>query len=213
MSKPPHRGAAAPVVRAAASRGVRAAIAALALAVCGGGALAQDAERLVRGQIGLGITGGGDKLATVQWSNGDATNINAGGQIDLRGGVDVQLGDSPFTVQASVAWFVQRANGTNGSVTFERFPLELMGTWRLADAFRLGAGVRRAGNGKLEGRGAASNIGSTTFKSKLGAVVEGEWLFGGLYGLALRAVSEEYEAPNGEKVDGSHVGLRFSLYF
>lgn len=191
----------------------RSALAALALAGFAAGASAQGADRPVRGQIGLGITGGGDKLATVQWSNGDTTNINAGGQIDLRGGVDVRLGDSPFTVQASVAWFVQRANGTNGSVTFERFPLELMGTWRVADAFRLGAGVRRAGNGKLEGRGAASNIGSTTFKSKIGAVVEGEWLFGGLYGLALRAVSEEYEAPNGEKVDGGHVGLRFSIYF
>lgn len=192
---------------------VRGVLVAWALAAAGAGAWAQGADRAVRGQVGLGITGGGDKLATVQWSNGDATNINAGSQIDLRGGVDVRLGDTPFTVQASVAWFVQRANGTNGSVTFERFPLELMGTWRVADAFRLGAGVRRAGNGKLEGRGAASNIGSATFKSKLGAVVEGEWLFGGLYGLALRAVSEEYEAPNGEKADGSHVGLRFSVYF
>jgi len=26
-------------------------------------------------------------------------------------------------------------------------------------------------------------------------------------------VSEEYKAPNGEKADGSHVGLRFSVYF
>lgn len=174
---------------------------------------AQGADRPVRGLVGLGVTGGGDKLATVQWSNGDSTNLHAGGQIDLRAGVDVRLGDTPFAVLASVGWFFQRAGGTNGSVTFERYPLELMGTWRVADAWRVAAGVRRAGNGKLEGRGAASNLGSTTFKSRLGAVVEGEWLFGGLYGLALRAVSEEYEAPNGEKADGSHLGLRFSVYF
>ncbi|MBK9137112.1 MAG: hypothetical protein IPM15_22825 [Betaproteobacteria bacterium] len=176
---------------------------------------AASAERPWRGFVGIGLAGGGDKLATVQWSNGDTTNINAGGLVDLRGGVDVRLGDTPFTVQASLGWFVHRASGTNGSVTFERFPLEVLGTWRATDTLRLAAGLRRAGNGKLEGRGAASNLGRTTFKAKLGAVVEGEWLFGATrsYGLALRAVSEEYDAPNGTKADGSHVGLRLSWYF
>lgn len=179
-----------------------------------GTAMAQGAaDRPVRGFVGIGLTGGGDKLATVQWSNGDSTNIKAGGQIDLRAGVDVRLGDSPFTLQASLGWFTQRAGGSNGSVTFERFPLELTGHWRLSDDFRLGGGVRRVGDGKLRGRGAASNVGTTTFTGKVGAVVEGEWLFARLYGLALRYVSEEYEAPNGEKADGSHIGLRFSVYF
>ncbi|MBI5718544.1 MAG: hypothetical protein HZC37_12750 [Burkholderiales bacterium] len=192
-----------------------AATATMALAGLGaaGSASAQGVDRSVRGLVGIGLTGGGDKLATVQWSNGDSTNINAGGQFDLRAGVDVRLGETPFSLQASLGWFAQRAGGTNGSVTFERFPLELMGSWRAADNFRLGAGVRRTGDAKLKGRGAASNIGTTTFKGEVGGVLEGEWLFARIYGLALRAVSEEYKAPNGEKADGSHIGLRFSVYF
>lgn len=196
--------------------GARAFIAAAVLASLGavGSASAQGmADRPVRGFAGLGITGGGDKLATVQWSNGDSTNINAGGQIDLRAGVDVRLGDSPFTLQASLGWFRQRAGGSNGSVTFERFPLELMGQWRLSEAFRLGGGVRRVGDAKLKGRGAASNLGTITFTGSVGAVIEGEWLLARTYGVALRYVSEEYEAPNGEKADGSHIGLRFNVYF
>lgn len=178
-----------------------------------GAASAQGIDRPVRGFVGIGLTGGGDKLATVQWSNGDSTNVNAGGQVDLRAGVDVRLGDAPFSLQASLGWFSQRAGGTNGSVTFERFPLELIGSWHAADNFRLGLGVRRTGDAKLKGRGAASNIGTTTFKGEIGGVLEGEWLFARIYGLALRAVGEEYKAPNGEKADGSHIGLRFSVYF
>lgn len=189
-------------------------LAAGALALAAATAAAQpQAQRPLRGIVGFGITGGGDKLATVQWSNGESTNIRAGGQFELRAGVDVKLGESPFTLTATAAWFVQRAGGTNGSVTFERFPLELLGTWRAAENLRLAAGLRRAGEGKLKGRGAASNIGTTTFSSSTGVVVEGEWLFARIYGLALRYVGEEYKAPNGQKADGSHVGLRFSVYF
>jgi hypothetical protein len=177
-------------------------------------ALAQlDTSRPVRALVGIGVTGGGDKLATVQWSNGDSTNINAGGQVDLRAGVDVRLGDSPFSLVASIGWFSQRAGGRNGSVTFERFPLELMAQFNIAEQFRIGGGVRRTGDAKLRGRGAASNIGTTTFDGKIGYVLEGEWLFARRYGVALRAVGEDYTAPSGEKADGGHVGVRFNVYF
>ncbi len=170
-------------------------------------------EKPVRGFVGFGLTGGGETLSTVQWSNGESTNIKSGGLLDFRVGVDVRLDDSPFSVLASVGWFTDRVTGTNGSVKFERFPLELMGTWRISEAYRLGAGVRRVGDGKLKGTGAASNVGTSTFTGKIGGVVEGEWLVGRTWGFALRYVSEEYTAPNGVKVDGSHVGLRGAFYF
>lgn len=196
----------------------RAAVGGLAAAVAllaAGGAAAQGAggERAVRGLVGIGLAGGGDKLATVQWSNGDTTNIKAGGLVDFRVGVDVRLADSPFSLVATVGWFSDSANGDNGSVRFERYPLELMGTWRITEAYRLGLGVRNVGDGKLKGRGAASNLGTTTFKGEVGYVLEGEWLFGRNWGVALRYVGEEYKAPNGLKVDGSHVGVRGTFYF
>ncbi|MBL8343071.1 MAG: hypothetical protein JNL30_16510 [Rubrivivax sp.] len=196
-------------------RGRVAALAAMAaLLATSGAAVAQAAaDRPVRGFVGIGLAGGGDKLATVQWSNGDTTNIKAGGLVDFRVGADVRLGESPFSLLASVGWFSDSANGNNGSVRFERYPLELMGSWRLAEGYRLGLGVRNPGDGKLKGRGAASNLGTTTFKGELGYVLEGEWLFGRSWGVALRYVGEEYKAPNGQKVDGSHVGLRGAFYF
>lgn len=190
-------------------------LAAVAALLVGGVAAAQGAaaDRPVRGLVGIGLTGGGDKLATVQWSNGDTTNIKAGGLLDFRLGADVRLGDSPFSLVASVGWFSDSANGNNGSVRFERYPVELLGAWRLAEGYRLGVGVRNVGDGKLKGRGAASNLGTTTFKGEVGYVLEGEWLFGRNWGVALRYVGEEYKAPNGQKVDGSHVGLRGTFYF
>jgi hypothetical protein len=196
------------------------ALATLAAALAGLTTLASPAlaqglpAKPIRGFVGFGITGGGDKLATVQYTNGDSVNIKAGGQVDFRAGVDARLGDSPFAVQASIGWFFDRSNADNGNVKFERYPLELLGFWRVADNFRLGGGVRNMlGDATLKGTGAASSIGTIDFKGQLGAVLEGEFVSGPNFGVTLRYVKEEYKAPNGEKVDGSHAGLRLNLYF
>lgn len=206
----------------------RRAAAAASLAICGaslgtaGSAQAQsrtdappaEVQRPLRGLLGIGVTRGGDTLVVVGYRNtNETTDMRAGGQIDLRGGVDWRLGEGPFSLQASVGYFSQSANGVDGRVRFERYPLELLGLWHGGERWRAGAGVRWVGDARLLGRGVASTIGTVKFKGKAGGVVEGEWLANRSVGFALRYVVEEYEAPSGEEVDGSHFGLRLNFYF
>lgn len=170
--------------------------------------------RALRGMASFGLTRGGDTLLVIGYVNTpETTDIRAGQQIDLRGGIDWRLGDSPFALQASVGYFSQSANGLDGRVRFERWPIEVQGLWQPAERWRVGGGLRYAGTGRLLGRGVASGLGTVKFKAKVGAVVEGEWLAKRDVGFALRYVHEEYEAPTGEKVDGSHFGIRLSFYF
>lgn len=174
----------------------------------------REAQRPLRGLLGIGVTRGGDTLVVVGYRNtNETTDMRAGGQVDLRAGADYRLGEGPFALQASVGYFSQSANGVDGRVRFERYPLELLGLWQGGEKYRLGAGVRWVGNARLIGRGVASSLGSVKFKGKAGGLVEGEWLANRSVGFALRYVSESYEAPNGEDVDGSHFGLRLNVYF
>ena len=144
----------------------------------------------------------------------DTTEIRAGQQIDLRLGIDWKPSPTaPFALQAGIGYFAQSANGLDGTVKFERYPLELIGFWQPAERWRVGLGVRRVGDGKLDGNGVAQNLGTLTLKGKVGAVVEGEFMAGRSVGLGLRYVAERYTGPGGEKLDGNHVGLRVAVYF
>jgi hypothetical protein len=152
-------------------------------------------------------------LAGVTYTNGSTANLRAGGTTDFRGGIDWRAPGANYGVQASIGYFTDKANASNGSVSFNRTPLEVVGYWSANDTFRAGLGLRKTGTAKLSGSGAASNLGSTSFKGGTGLLAEGEWMFGAHMGLGLRYVSEKYTAPNGTKVNGSHGGLRFNWYF
>jgi hypothetical protein len=172
-------------------------------------------ERNVRGFLGLGITGGGDKLDTVRFDNGTSSNLKAGGEVDVRGGIDWRASASGFGVLASVGYHVARVGGSNGGVSFSRYPVEAIGYWKTDNNLRFGLGVRRPGTAKLSGTGVLSAP-SVSFKSNTSMVGEGEWLASGgsfNYGIAVRYATDKYTAPNGLKVDGSHAGVRFNWYF
>lgn len=166
----------------------------------------------VAGFAGLGITGGGDKLATVEYTNGDTQNINSGGLVEFRGGAEYRAPNQPWAVQASIGYHVDRTAARNGDITFSRWPIELIGLWSAAPNVRLGAGLRYATNARLSSSG-ASYIGNYDMSASTGAIVEAEYLFTPHMGLAARYVSERYKFDNGVSVDGNHVGVHFSYYF
>lgn len=174
----------------------------------------EPAARPLRGLIGFGLTRGGDSLIVVGYRNSPETSdVRAGQQIDLRAGADWRPGAGPLSLQASVGYFSQSVNGLDGRVRFERWPLEVLAMWQPGERWRAGGGLRYVGNAKLLGRGVVSALGEIKFKGKPGGVVEGEWLAKPNVGFALRYVAEEYEAPTGEDVDGSHFGVRLNFYF
>lgn len=162
--------------------------------------------------IGTGITGGGEKLATVTYTNGDTQDIRSGGLVHYFAGVDVRA--APFlSVQATVGYHVDTSAGaSNGSVRFTRVPIEVLGYFHVNDALRLGGGVRLVNSPELTGRGVASNV-NDSFDNTVGVVLEGEYKFTNWFGLKLRAVSESYRSRStGYKANGDHAGVYAAFY-
>lgn len=52
----------------------------------------------VTGFVGLGVTGGGDTLATVTYTNGDTQDIKSGGLVEIKGGFEYRQAESPFAI-------------------------------------------------------------------------------------------------------------------
>lgn len=181
--------------------------AAFALAALGS---AQAQERNVRAFVGAGITGGGDTLATVVFTDGSSEDIRGGGFVHFYGGVEFRLGPQ-FTVQTSIGYHVDDTSAaSNGSLRFSRYPVELLGHIQIDPHVRLGGGARFINSAKIDGRGALAGT-RFEFDSTVGAVIEGEYLVSPSIGLKLRAVSEKYKA-NGVSADGNHVGFYVNWY-
>jgi hypothetical protein len=179
-----------------------------------GGAFAQGVQ--VRGVVGGGLTFGGDTIATVTYTNADDAKVHAGGLVAFNGGVELQF--TPLvSAQALVSYHVDRANASNGSVRFERTPVELLGHFRLNDWFRLGGGARYTSAAKFRATGFASSfLSNVDFEPTWGTVVEGEFFPLKSFGIKVRYVSERFTAenrPGAARLDGSHGGVYFNYYF
>jgi hypothetical protein len=186
-----------------------------ALLLVGGlnGVHASEPDASFRLLLGTGLTFGGYRLATVTYSNGYSQDINGGSLVQVYAGGEFRLNDS-VSLQGTAGYHFNESSGaSDGSVRFSRVPLELIAIVRVVDSVRVGAGVRRALNPKLEGSGVASNI-NVKFNDSTSLVVEGEYLFTPHIGLKARYVNEKYQpSSGGSKVSGKHTGVMFNYYF
>jgi len=181
-----------------------------------------DSDNPLHPLVGIAITGGGDKLATVEYDNGDSRSVTAGGLVQLYGGLEYHPKGSPFGFQATVGYHVDNNTASNGDQRFQRWPIEGIALFNVAPQFRLGVGARYAAAAKFTSNG-AGYVGNADFTSRLGALVMGEWLITPSMGLQLRYVSEKYKVKttcppqtpcdNDFTIDGSHGGVGFNYYF
>jgi hypothetical protein len=169
----------------------------------------------VRPFVGFGVTFGGDRLESFDFSNGTSSDVRAGGLVDFRGGVDFLIA-GPFSGQASVGYHFDSANGNNGDYTFSRVPLELIGYVSVAPSFRLGAGLRKSLDVRVESDGVVSGFDSN-FKSNTGFILEGEYFPWQRVGIKVRYVNEKFTGKDGtyrgQKFDGAHGGIYGVYYF
>jgi hypothetical protein len=170
-----------------------------------------DSANPVHPLLGIAITGGGDKLSTVEFVNGPTQSVTAGGLVQIYGGVEYHENGSPIAFQGTLGYHVDSVNADNGSQRFSRFPLEAIVLFNATPKFRVGVGARYAMAAKFTSDG-AGYVGNGDFKSQLGGLVMGEWLITPSMGVQVRYVHETYSIE-GLKVDGSHGGLGFNYYF
>jgi hypothetical protein len=167
--------------------------------------------------LSIGITAGGDRIATYDVSGGfggfDRRSIRGGGIVDLRAGADWVLG-GPWGLQTSIGWHGDSVDASNGDAEFRRFPLEVLGTYRLAaTSARVMAGLRFPLSPKFSESGAAGNT-RLNLDSSAGLVVGAEWLWSQV-GLRVSASLGERYRPSGggASVSGDHVGVWGTYYF
>ena len=177
-----------------------------------------DSDNPVHPLVGIAITGGGDKLSEIEYTDGTSKSVTAGGLVQFYGGVEYHEKGSPFGFQATIGYHVDSANARNGQQKFERYPLELIALFNATPKLRIGVGARYAMGAKFSSDG-AGYVGNGDFKSQLGGLVMGEWLITPSMGLQVRYVHETFKlegaGTNGSDidVDGSHGGIGFNYYF
>ena len=172
---------------------------------------APDTGSPIHPLVGVALTSGGDSLAEVLYTDGGSRTIKAGNLVQIYAGAEYRAPGSPFAFQGTVGYHFDNVSAQNGSMRFERYPIELIGLWNASPSIRLGVGARYAAGARLTSGGAAS-IGSYDFDSSIAPLALGEWLITPHMGLQLRYVHETFKL-NGYSFDGSHAGLGFNYYF
>jgi hypothetical protein len=185
-----------------------------AISLCAvSGAFAQSAKPAdnggIHGVVGFGATFGGEDLVTVVYTDGKTATLKSGGVVQFKGGMEFGLAKD-WALQTTIGYHFDKVNASNGSVTFQRFPLEGIVFYSVAPQFRIGAGLRKALSPKLSGTGFVS--GSADLGSKVGVVLEGEYLPTPSLGITVRAVSEKYTVGN-ESFNGNHGGIGLNYHF
>lgn len=196
---------------------LRAGFAVAALVGCTG-ALAQ--QRDFRFAFDFGITGGGDKLATVQFSDGTTESVRAGGLLQLGAGFLFQPSGAPLALQATFNYHVDDVSARNGSLTFRRYPLEVIGYVMPAPYLRFGAGPRFVFAPELESDFPGQNS-TVRFKDTVGVVLEAGFRPVGQLWVNARFVAEKYKVDSidganvttASKVNGNSVGLNLVYAF
>ena len=162
--------------------------------------------------IGGGVTFGGTKLITVFNNNGtESSDIRAGQLIDIHAGLEYRWDD--WAIQGTVGYHFDPIQDGEVDVSFERFPIELLGYYKLNDRFRVGGGIRYAKDAQLSGDGGWGNaLGVTKFDSHPGGVMEVEYRASPHVSWKLRYVIETYETSQTE-ITGKHWGLFMNTYW
>ncbi len=187
----------------------------------------QAANTGVNGFIGAGLTGGGEDLATVevQYSgNNSSTNdrdISSGGLYSLTGGVIIQTPNPAIDVQASFGMHSDDVFAGGDSVSFTRWPLELLAFGKQGP-HRLGGGISYHLNPELDLEDVNQPV--YTFENALGWVAEYGYSLNGwgnkglVIGARYMLIEYELETANNspadnKPIDGSHVGINFNWLF
>jgi hypothetical protein len=190
------------------------ALAALAIASSSYAQVTAAPARTVHGFVGLGLSAGGDKLATAEYTNGNTASIRAGSGVYFTGGLDFRINEQ-FSAQTSVNFHIDEQSASNGNLKFQRFPIEALGFYHIDQNWKIGTGLRYVSSAKLSGSG-AGEIDDVKFDNTLSAVLETEYMFTPQVSVKVRYVNEKFEVKNGyRKVDvkANHVGVSGNFYF
>jgi hypothetical protein len=191
-------------------------LAALGLAACG--AARADVSPHFVGTAGLSY--GGDTVATVQYTNGNSTDIKAGGLYYIGGGLSLEFTGTPWSVQGLLGYHADSATASNGDVSFKRTTFDGQAFYRFGNN-RIGLGLVRHMSPQYKANIDYQPPVTVDFNTATGVSLEYNWLPpGSKFGLSVRAVHISYDASsvngvpvsNSDSLSGDHVAVGAYLY-
>ncbi|MFA7398896.1 MAG: hypothetical protein WCZ98_00265 [Sideroxydans sp.] len=178
--------------------------------------------------INVGMTYGGDTVATAVFTNGSSTDIKGGGLLQFGAGGLYQFEQQPIALMLSANYHFHSVSGANGSISFDRLPIEALAYYTGKERFRIGGGVRIVNSPEADSTapGSGFDIKNITYKNTTGLVAEIGYQLSSEGWLNFRFVSEKYQgetatAYNGATASlasvspksGSHLGVNFTYEF
>lgn len=164
----------------------------------------------------MGLEAGGDKVLEFQYDDGTTPDVTAGGGLSLAFGAAYRalpFGPGGFDLQATAGLKYRTIPpASNQSASWARYPVEAMVLYRTRRGFGIGAGATAHLGNSLSMDGEAANA-SVKFGAAPGAMVQAEWMFGGIV-LDARYTAIAYRVTGSdESVDASNVGLGVGFLF
>jgi hypothetical protein len=162
----------------------------------------------------FGIEPGGDRLITVDTSNGTkSTRANQGLAMNI-GGVFPNNPEKTLETMVTIGFKFGGTLASNGEALWTSVPLELVQFYR-ADSFRVGLGGMYQLNNQVKIDLPNGPSGTVKFDDAFGMIVQAGWApMNANYSLDLRYSSIKYVLPGfSGKADGSTVGIFGSVRF
>lgn len=179
------------------------------------------------GNVGLSL--GGDKLGTLQYTNGDSSSVTAGGLVYLSIGPALEFTGTPISLQAHVGYAFDQtgANSSGADITFDRTYVDLLGFYT-AGNHSFGAGLYQALSPNLHSKAFTNVYGSyypsesVDFNDATGPVIEYLWRQPhSHFGFSVRAAKLSYDVKsvNGlpavgtKSISGNFIGVGINGYW
>jgi len=168
-----------------------------------------------KGVGGFGIDVGGDTLVTALYADGKTAELRAHEGFAFFGGAVLVTGD--FETQATIGYKFSRLNGSNGSITFNAMPIELMEFYRTTNV-RMGLGISYQSNAnlKVDISGGSTN-GTRNYGNPLGTVLQIGWApVNGPLSIDLRYTMIKYkrsDVASNVEYNGNTAGIYMSFFF
>ncbi|MFM2600176.1 outer membrane beta-barrel protein [Vibrio fortis] len=166
--------------------------------------------------IGAGYDFGGETMSTWQYSNGDSDKVESNDGLLFYGGVDVPVTEA-WRARATVGYKGTSTSASNGDVTFDRIPLELLALYNINN-HNFGAGVTY--HTSVEYTCDVTNICDFTipFEDSLGFIAQYEYQIpvgkDNRIALGARYTHIDYTVKeNNQTIDSGGFGLNISFLF
>jgi hypothetical protein len=155
---------------------------------------------------------GGEELAHVSFSDGGMSTIKAGQLATFSGGL-IYHPAAPWTLEATIGYKFDKKSASNGTIEFTRIPLDLVASFVVGGAMRLGAGptIHLSPTFHCDAAvcGGEANI---SLSNSIGVIAQ--WAYGFSHGarsfdVGFRYTHMRYSSPDVASFDGSSMGLFF----